>query len=181
MAVPGEGPFRAHVVLVGEGPGRSEDLVGRPFVGRAGRLLDSSLESVGLSRRATFVTNVVKCRPPKNRVPKREEAETCVGNFLNPQLNLIQPRVVVLFGRTAARAVLDVENLREVRGKPTSKGGRTFLCTYHPAAVLRNPRLKRTFVVDLRKVRDILGHGATGKSRAHLSSRPQKGHGDGRI
>ena len=152
FAVPGEGPTRARVVLVGEAPGREEDLSGKPFVGRGGRLLDSVLESAGIPRKDVFITNVVKCRPPKNRPPTHRESETCVEAHLRRQVKAIGPELVVVLGRTAARALLGADSLGEVRVKVVSRGRTKFLSTYHPAAVLRNPRLKSTLERDFRKI-----------------------------
>ena len=156
LAVPGEGPSKARIVLVGEAPGREEDLSGRPFVGRSGRLLDSVLESIGISRSEIFVTNVVKCRPPRNRVPTTRESETCRDAHLRRQMIAIGPRVVVLLGRTAARTVLDADSLSEIRGRVLRRGRTWYLSTYHPAAILRNPRLKATWTKDLRKLKTSL-------------------------
>ena len=125
---------------------------GKPFVGRGGRLLDSVLESVGIPRKEVFITNIVKCRPPKNRSPTHRETETCVDAHLRRQMNAIGPELVVLLGRTAARVLLDAESLGEVRGKVMTRGRTKYLSTYHPAAVLRNPRLKATLARDLRKI-----------------------------
>jgi DNA polymerase len=156
LAVPGEGPRNARIVMVGEAPGKEEDLSGRPFVGRSGRLLDSVLESVGISRSDIFVTSVVKCRPPKNRLPTNRESQTCKDAHLRRQLGAINPEIVVLLGRSAARAVLDADSLAQVRGKILRRGRTEYLSTYHPAAVLRNPRLRATLTKDLRKLRTHL-------------------------
>lgn len=155
MAVPGEGPQSARVMVVGEAPGRQEDLVGRPFVGRAGRLLDSTLGSVGAARGRVYITNVVKCRPPGNRLPRGNEIDACVGAHLSRELDAIRPKVTVLLGRTAAKALLGADSLREVRGRPVRRNGTVYVCTYHPAAVLRNPGRKRTFVRDLRLASEL--------------------------
>ncbi len=152
-AVPGEGPNDARIVLVGEAPGKDEDVSGKPFVGRAGKLLNSVLESVGARRDEVFVTNVVKCRPPNNRQPKRKERETCRDAYFYRQTGIIMPELVVLLGRTAAQAILGVDSLGRVRGKVVIRKGTKYLCTYHPAAVLRNPNLRETMVKDLRSLR----------------------------
>ena len=149
-AVPGEGPGNARIMLVGEAPGHDEDISGRPFIGRGGKLLSEALEAVGSSRKEAFITNVVKCRPPRNRVPLELERETCVGAHLNREMEAVGPNVVVLLGRTASASILGVNTLKETRGKLVHRGGRTYLATYHPAAILRNPRLKGTFQKDLR-------------------------------
>jgi DNA polymerase len=154
-AVPGEGPPHAHIMLVGEGPGREEDQSGRPFVGRAGKLLTRVLESAGLSRDEAFITNVVKCRPPKNRQPTKRERETCRDAYLIRQVHVIAPRLVILLGRTAAKAILGADSLKKVRGRVIGQGSVEYLSTYHPAALLRNPRLKGTSTKDLRVIRRI--------------------------
>lgn len=151
-AVPGEGPSYTKIMLIGEAPGKDEDLSGKPFVGRAGRLLNSVLESVGTKRADVFVTNIVKCRPPDNRLPTRRERETCRDAYLYKQTEIVRPKVVVLLGRTAVQAILGIDSLREVRGKVVAGGMVRYLCTYHPAAVLRNPNLRETMVEDLRKI-----------------------------
>lgn len=150
-SVPGEGPHDAGIMLVGEAPGREEDLSGRPFVGRSGRLLNSVLQSVGTPRENFFVTSIVRCRPPRNRRPTRKERDICRDAYLFRQIEIVKPKLVVLLGRTAARAVLGTDSLKRVRGKVVSRGKTRYLCTHHPAAVLRNPRLRITFTRDLRK------------------------------
>jgi DNA polymerase len=138
-------------MLIGEAPGKDEDLRGRPFVGRAGKLLDSALEAAGVSRKELFITNVVKCRPPKNRLPTSREISICKDAHLMRQIDATNPDLVVLLGRTAASAMLDAKSLGEVMGKPTVREGVKYIATYHPAAVLRNPHLRRRFAKDLRK------------------------------
>jgi DNA polymerase len=155
-AVPGEGPYDARIVLIGEAPGKEEDLSGRPFVGRAGRLLNSVLESVGIPREHVFITNIVKCRPPKNRQPTKRERDTCTEAYLQRQIDVIRPRLVVLLGRTAAQALLGADSLKSVRGRLVRRGRVEYLCTYHPAAVLRNPRRRGTFSKDLQELRTSL-------------------------
>lgn len=149
--MPGEGPINASVMLIGEGPGGEEDRTGRPFVGRAGKLLDGALKSIGTSRKDVFITNVVKCRPPKNRVPTRSERETCKNAYLMNQVDLIKPSLIILLGRTATQTMLEENTLNKVRGRIIIHSGTKYLCTYHPAAVLRNPHLKGTLSRDLRK------------------------------
>lgn len=153
-AVPGEGSGQSKIVLVGEAPGREEDLSGRPFVGRGGRVLRSALGSVGVASAQVYISNVVKCRPPKNRLPTRSEIDICRGAYLSREIELVDPDLVVLLGRTAARALLGVDSLGSVRGKVVKMKGRRYLSAYHPAAVLRNPGLKGAFRRDLRKIRN---------------------------
>ncbi len=149
-AVPGEGPDRVDILLIGEAPGKDEDLAGRPFVGRAGSILDRCLNDAGIERREVFITNVVKCRPPGNRRPKKDEVEAC-RPYLKYQIELIQPKVVILMGNAATKAVLDVEGVTSLRGQVFRD---MFLVTFHPAAVLRNGNLKEDLVLDLLAARD---------------------------
>jgi len=144
-AVPGEGPDGAEILLVGEAPGRDEDRAGRPFVGRAGSLLNCCLEEAGIERSRVFITNAVKCRPPNNRRPKKDEIEAC-RPYLEDQMSLIQPKVVILMGNAATKAVLDMEGVTSLRGQVFED---LFLVTFHPAAVLRNKNLKEDLVSDL--------------------------------
>ncbi|HII06042.1 MAG TPA: uracil-DNA glycosylase [Methanotrichaceae archaeon] len=149
-AVPGEGPGRADILLVGEAPGRDEDLAGRPFVGRAGSILDRCLNDAGIDRSEVFIANVVKCRPPGNRRPKKDEVEAC-RPYLKSQIELIQPKVVCLMGNAATKAILDVEGVTSLRGQVFKD---LFLVTFHPAAVLRNGNLKEDLVSDLLAARE---------------------------
>lgn len=140
--VPGEGNPRSPVMLVGEGPGREEDLSGRPFVGPAGQLLDKMLAAVQLRREDVYICNVVKCRPPGNRTPESTEAEACLG-YLRSQFVLIQPRIILCLGATAARYVMDPQmRITRDRGVWQEKKGVWMLATYHPAALLRDQTKK---------------------------------------
>lgn len=150
-AVPGEGPDGAEILLVGEAPGRDEDHAGRPFVGRAGSILNRCLEEAGIERAQVFITNAVKCRPPGNRRPKRDEVEAC-RPYLEAQMRLIQPKVVILMGNAATKAVLDLEGVTALRGQVYRD---LFLVTFHPAAVLRNKNLKDDLVSDLLAARGM--------------------------
>ena len=144
-AVPGEGPDRAGILLVGEAPGRDEDHEGRPFVGRAGSVPDRCLEEAGIERSQVFITNAVKCRPPNNRRPKKDEIEAC-RPYLEAQIEFVQPKVVILMGNAATKAVLEMEGVASLRGRVYRD---LFLVTFHPAAVLRNGNLKGALVSDL--------------------------------
>jgi uracil-DNA glycosylase len=146
-AVPGEGPCPVKIMLIGEAPGKDEDLTGRPFVGRAGRLLDEALSGAGLDRRDVFITSAVKCRPPENKMPKAREIEAC-HPYLQAQMAALEPRVVCLMGNVAAQAVLGKQGVASLRGKIFEN---RFLVTYHPAAVLRNRNLMEVFISDLKK------------------------------
>ncbi len=158
----GEGDPSARLVCVGEAPGANEDETGRPFVGRAGRLLDRLLLSAGFPRESVYICNVLKCRPPGNRDPLPEEIETC-SPFLLRQLDLIDPRVVVAFGTFAARTLLGTrETLGRLRGRPHTFRGRPVVVTYHPAALLRNRRWTRPAWADLQLARRIVDGEAPG-------------------
>ncbi len=153
-AVPGEGPASAGIVLLGEGPGGKEDATGRPFVGPAGRYLDKLLENQGLTRKRLFITNCVKCRPPENRTPRRDELKTCTSLWLERQLELISPKLIVLLGQVAARQMLgDTATLSDWHGKRVSHNGRNYFVTYHPAAALRFDWVADTIRADF----DVLG------------------------
>ena len=155
-AVPGEGPADAPLVVVGEGPGATEDETGRPFVGRAGQLLTDILAAVELPRERVFICNVVKCRPPSNRKPQQEEIEACVP-YLYRQLDLIRPKVILAMGNTAAETLLNTkQSLGALRGRVHQFRGIPLVVTYHPAALLRNPHWKKPTWDDVRIARQLL-------------------------
>ena len=150
----GTGPLDAKIMFIGEGPGENEDLQGEPFVGRGGQLLDEMLSLVGLDRRKNFyITNIVKCRPPKNRDPLNTEQDACIG-YLEEQIALIRPKVAVCLGRVAALRLIkpDFKITRE-HGQWTEKDGILFTAIYHPAALLRDPSKKPDTFADLRAIR----------------------------
>lgn len=161
QAVPGEGPIDADVFLIGEAPGREEDASGRPFVGSAGKVLEAALDVAGLPRKAVFITNVVKCRPPENRAPRADEMEAC-RPFLLGQIGAVRPKVLVTLGSTALRARMGTDiDLRHARGKVLGVGAIPVLPTYHPAAILYNRHLKRSLWNDFRKAARIVGRRRT--------------------
>lgn len=155
-AVPGEGNPRAELMFIGEGPGEEEDLQGRPFVGRSGKLLTEALEKAGIRREDVYITNVVKCRPPENREPTPEERKICTNNYLFRQIEAVNPRLIVLLGSVAVQTLLGISSVTAVRGKAFEKRGRRFFCTYHPAAALYNPGNKETFFNDIKQARELL-------------------------
>lgn len=155
-AVPGEGDLHARLMLIGEGPGAQEDLTGRPFVGAAGQLLDRMLQAIGLERGQVYIANVVKCRPPQNRVPTAEEMAACLP-YLRQQVALIRPQVIVLLGATPAKAILGEETrITRDRGRWALRKGVFFMPTFHPAALLRDESKKRPVWEDLKAVRNKL-------------------------
>ncbi len=154
--VPGQGDGNADLMFIGEGPGADEDLQGLAFVGRAGQLLTKMIAAIGYTREQVYICNVVKCRPPQNRAPLPEEAAACMP-YLRAQFALVKPRVIVLLGATAARAVLgDQIRITRDRGVWVEKKGVWFMPTYHPAALLRDESKKRDAWHDLQAVRDKL-------------------------
>ena len=153
----GEGDPNAELMFVGEGPGADEDEQGRPFVGRAGQLLNKMIEAMGLKREQVYIANVVKCRPPGNRTPEREEIETC-SPFLLRQIAVIQPKAIVALGAVAARCLLGLnEPMARLRGRWFDFRGTRLAVTYHPAFLLRDPRQKKETWKDLQMVMEHLG------------------------
>ncbi len=153
----GDGNPKAELVFVGEGPGRDEDAQGLPFVGRAGKLLTQMIEAMGLQRKDVYICNVVKCRPPENRTPERDEVSTC-SPFLLRQLDAIAPKVIVCLGSVAAQTLLETNRgISHFRGQWLEFRGRRLMATYHPAYLLRNPNAKGDVWKDLQKVMAVLG------------------------
>jgi uracil-DNA glycosylase len=154
--VPGEGPDDARLVVVGEGPGRTEDETGRPFVGKAGELLTKILAAIDFSRERVFICNVVKCRPPENRLPQYDEIAACVP-YLYRQLELLKPKVILAMGGTASQTLLNTkQSLGALRNLVHRFRGIPVIVTYHPAALLRNPNWKRPTWDDVRIARHLL-------------------------
>jgi DNA polymerase len=162
-AVPGEGQLSARVLFVGEAPGRSEDEKGRPFVGAAGKILDELLRKAGIERSRVFITNVVKCRPPGNRIPEEDEVSACTA-YLERQLDLIQPKVICVLGRTAYSSLLGGESITANRGKIIEKNGRKYFLTIHPAAAIYRRSLVSVLEGDLKKLARTLETMDEGKS-----------------
>jgi uracil-DNA glycosylase family 4 len=150
-AVPGEGQISAKIMFIGEAPGRSEDEKGKPFVGAAGRILDSLLEKAGIERSQVFITNIVKCRPPNNRVPEEDELVAC-RPYLDRQIALIKPKVICILGRTAYSSILGGSSITADRGKIVERSGQKYFSTFHPAAVIYNKSLRSTLEADLKKL-----------------------------
>ncbi len=160
QAVPGEGSYDTPLMFVGEGPGADEDLQGRPFVGRAGQLLTKIIAAMKFRREEVYITNIVKCRPPNNRPPFRDEVEACQP-YLLTQIRTIQPQVIVSLGKTATDFfVPSSAGMTSLRGEFHDFGGIKVMPTFHPAYVLRNegdPRFKRQVWQDMQKVMALLG------------------------
>jgi uracil-DNA glycosylase family 4 len=153
----GDGNPKAELVFVGEGPGADEDAQGLPFVGRAGKLLTQMIEAMGLQRKDVYICNVVKCRPPENRAPEKDEVGTC-SPFLLRQIDAIAPKVIVCLGSVAVQTLLETNRgISQFRGQWLEFRGRKLLATYHPAYLLRNPSAKGEVWKDLQKVMSALG------------------------
>jgi uracil-DNA glycosylase len=159
----GEGNARAEVVVVGEAPGQEEDRSGRPFVGRAGRLLDLLLLTAGFPRESVYICNVLKCRPPENRNPMADEVAACTTSYLHGQLEAIGPQVLLAVGKFAAQALLSSEeSIGRLRGGVHSYRGTPLVVTYHPAYLLRSPQMTRVAWQDFQLVRKVLHEQARG-------------------
>ena len=158
LAVPGVGEGVSGIMFVGEAPGRSEDLRGRPFVGQAGRILNQALEEAGIARESVYITNVVKCRPPGNRVPKEDERQAC-RDHLEREIQAINPHIICIMGNTAYGSMLGGSDITHNRGRLIKKDGRLYYTTIHPAAAIYNRELGGVLGRDIRRllglVRDI--------------------------
>jgi uracil-DNA glycosylase family 4 len=153
----GVGNPKAQLVFVGEGPGRDEDMQGEPFVGRAGKLLTQMIEAMGLRRQDVYICNVVKCRPPENRLPEKDEIATC-SPYLVRQLGVIQPKVICCLGSCSAQTMLQTtQGISKFRGEWFDYHGSKLIATYHPAYLLRNPPAKSEVWKDLQKIMAALG------------------------
>lgn len=170
--VPGEGPYNARIMFVGEGPGQNEDDQGRPFVGAAGKFLTELLESIGLKRSDAFITNIVKCRPPNNRAPRKSEIESC-NPYLQSQIRLINPRIVCALGTPAITTLMgDDYSASRFHGKPVTRGEVTILSMYHPAAALYDASLKETIRQDFQILKQLLDKQDLSRSNAQKPPEP---------
>jgi len=157
----GQGNPRAELMFVGEAPGRDEDEQGLAFVGRAGQLLTKIIEAIGRKREDVFICNVLKCRPPNNRNPEPDEVASCMP-FLEEQIRLVSPKVIVTLGTFAAQAVLGTdESIGRLRGRWQASRGVRVMPTFHPAFLLRTPDRKKDVWEDMKKVRDYLSEAKT--------------------
>ena len=150
-AVPGKGNQNADVVFIGEAPGKSEDLSGEPFIGIAGKILNDALENAGLTRNNVYITNIVKCRPPKNRIPNEAEKTMC-SNYLEDELTIINPKIICLLGNTPFYSILGGKEISKNHGKFVYKDNRMYFVTFHPAATIYNQKLEKVFKNDIRKL-----------------------------
>lgn len=152
----GQGNKKARLMFIGEGPGADEDKQGIPFVGKAGQLMNNAFQALEINREDVYIANIVKCRPPSNRVPEDDEAQTCL-NYLRNQVILIKPKIIVLLGSTALKNILGKEyGIAAVRGNWMEKNGIKYMPTWHPAALLRDENKKIEFWQDLKEVKKYI-------------------------
>ena len=150
----GTGNKNAKIMFIGEGPGADEDIQGIPFVGKAGKLMDKAFEGIGIKREEVYIANIVKCRPPNNRNPEYEEADAC-REYLDGQIKLVNPEIIVLLGSVALKNILGKEyGITASRGKWFEKDGIKYIPTFHPAALLRDEPKKIEFWKDLKEVKN---------------------------
>ncbi|HLE15933.1 MAG TPA: uracil-DNA glycosylase [Anaerolineales bacterium] len=175
LAVPGEGPAEAEIMFIGEGPGFHENERGRPFVGQAGKFLDELLAGIGMQREQVFITNVVKCRPPGNRDPRPEEVETCTSNYLDRQIQAINPSVIVTLGRHSMGLFLPNAKISDVHGQAFQAKGRLVVPMYHPAAALHQQSLRPVLEKDFSKLPALIAKGLEASAGGENgSSTPQE-------
>lgn len=152
----GEGNINAKIMFIGEGPGAEEDIQGQPFVGKAGQLMNKAFEALEINREDVYITNIVKCRPPQNRNPEKEEARICM-DYLRSQVMIIKPKIIILLGNVALKNILgDEYGITKVRGKWIEKKDIWYMPTFHPAALLRDNSKKIDFWKDLKQVKEKL-------------------------
>ena len=161
LVVPGEGPEDAEIMFIGEAPGFNEDKQGRPFVGAAGGFLNELLRSIGLERSQVYIANVIKCRPPNNRDPQPDEIQHC-NQWLEQQIQLIQPRLIVTLGRYSLARFFPGKSIGRVHGTSYQRDGVTYFAMYHPAAALHQNALRETLLQDMAKIPALLSDGPSG-------------------
>ena len=150
-SVPGKGNFKSDVIFVGEAPGKNEDEKGEPFIGIAGKKLSDALENAGISRDDIYITNIVKCRPPSNRVPKTNERETC-QEYLKQEISIIKPKIICVLGNTVFNSILGGSEIMKYRGKVAQKDKQLYFISLHPAATIYNQKLVDVFKKDIKKL-----------------------------
>jgi len=154
-AVPGKGNFQSDVIFVGEAPGKNEDQNGEPFIGIAGKKLSVALDEAGVSRDDVYITNIVKCRPPNNRVPTTNERDTC-KEYLKQEIDIIKPKLICILGNTAFNSILGGSEITKFRGKIVRKDNLLYFLTIHPAATIYNQKLIDVLKNDIVKLFDLI-------------------------
>lgn len=173
-AVPGEGPIHAEIMLIGEGPGAREDEQGRPFVGASGKFLDQLLEQAGVTRADVWITNVVKCRPPGNRDPLPDEVEICTSNYLQHQIKLVNPSIIVTLGRFSMNLFFKGAKITQIHGQMRKVEDRFVIAMYHPAAALHQIALKSTILADFAKLPELLKEARAELGKSSPKGKPKK-------
>ncbi len=176
VAVPGEGPTHAEIMFIGEAPGANEDKQGRPFVGAAGKFLNELLAQAGVTRDNVWITNVVKCRPPGNRDPQTIEVETCTSNYLDNQIKIVNPSIIVTLGRHSLSKFIQDVKITQVHGQMQKVGKRFVIPMFHPAAALHQERFKPLLLEDFAKLPQLLeeARAALGKSKTKKKTARKK-------
>ena len=173
-AVPGEGPTHAEIMFIGEGPGASEDKQGHPFVGASGKFLDQLLEQAGVTRTDVFITNVVKCRPPGNRDPLPDEVEICTSNYLQHQIKIINPSIIVTLGRHSMSLFFKGAKITQIHGQMRKIDDRFVIAMFHPAAALHQLSLKSTIMADFAKLPELLKEARAELGKGTASTKKRK-------
>lgn len=172
-AVPGEGPTHAEIMFIGEAPGANEDKQGRPFVGASGKFLDQLLAAAGVTRADVWITNVVKCRPPGNRDPQMVEIETCTTNYLENQIKIVNPRIIVTLGRHSMSRFFPDAKITQIHGQMQKVGKRFIIPMFHPAAALHQDRFKPMLLEDFARLPAQLeeARAALGKTKSKKTTK----------
>jgi uracil-DNA glycosylase len=173
-AVPGEGPTHAEIMFIGEAPGAREDKLGRPFVGAAGKFLDELLEQAGVTREDVWITNVVKCRPPGNRDPQLVEIETCTSNYLDNQIKIVNPSIIVTLGRHSMSRFFVKAKITQIHGQMQKVGKRFVIPMFHPAAALHQTSLRPVILADFAKLPELLNEARTALGKSSLKPAKRK-------
>ena len=173
-AVPGEGPAQAEIMFIGEGPGASEDKQGRPFVGASGKFLDQLLEQAGVTRTDVFITNVVKCRPPGNRDPLPDEVDICTSNYLQHQIEIVNPSIIVTLGRHSMGLFFKGAKITQIHGQMRKVDDRFVIAMFHPAAALHQLSLKETIMADFAKLPELLKEARAEPVKTSVKRKPAK-------
>jgi len=179
-AVPGEGPAQVDILFIGEAPGLHEDRQGKPFVGRSGQFLTDLIEAAGLKREQVFITNVVKCRPPNNRDPLPEELSAC-QLYLDEQIELLQPKVIVTLGRISMAKFVEGGRISAIHGRTHNVNDQKVVTMYHPAAALHQPALRQTLIDDFSKLKKFFNveeNNPTPKNNSEIKTNPSNSEED---
>jgi uracil-DNA glycosylase len=173
-AVPGEGPTHAEIMFIGEGPGANEDKQGRPFVGASGKFLDQLLAQANVTRADVWITNVVKCRPPGNRDPQLDEIETCTTNYLENQIKIVNPSIIVTLGRHSMSRFFPGAKITQVHGQMQKVGKRFIIPMFHPAAALHQDRFKPMLLEDFARLPAQLEEARTALGKSKTMKKTKK-------